>query len=358
MGFSIGAEGQTSGEVVFNTAMCFYQEILTDPGYGGQLLALTYPHIGNVGVNPEDAESGRIQAAGLIVKDVSPVVSSFRAAKSLSDYLKEENIVAIAGIDARRLTRILREKGAMGGAIVVGADENRALELARSARPLTGTDLASEAGTKESYEWTRTQWRLNEGYGELSDIRYRVVALDFGLKRNLLRKLAERGCHITVLPATSAAADVLALNPDGVFLTNGPGDPASCTYAIETVRELVERGIPVFGVCFGHLVLALASGARTFRKKSGQHGLNYPVKDLASQKVLITMQSHNFAVDSDSLPSSCRMTHIGLFDGTLQGFERTDRPAFGFQGHPGFIPDAGVEGDIFDRFISMMDKTK
>ena len=358
MGFSIGAEGQTSGEVVFNTAMSAYQEILTDPGYSNQLLAFTYPHIGNAGVNFEDVESDRIQAAGLIVKDVSLVVSSFRAKKSLQDYLKAENIVGITGVDTRRLTRILREKGSMGGAIVVGTDKNAALELARSARPLLGTDLVSGVSTREPYEWTQTIWRWNTGYGERSDARYRVVALDFGVRRNLLRELADRGCQITVLPATSTAADVLALNPDGVLLTNGPGDPEPCTYAINAVRELVDTGVPVFGVCLGYKILALASGAKTARMKFGQHGVNHPVRDLDNSRVLITAQNHSFAVDPDSLPSSCRVTHVALFDGTLQGFERTDRPAFGFQGVPEVAPGSGSVIDLYDRFISMMEETK
>ena len=357
-GYSVGADGQTTGEVVFNTAMTGYQEILTDPSYNHQIVALTYPHIGNTGVNPEDVESDRIQVAGLIVRDVPPRVSSFRATMSLPDYLRAGNIVAIAGIDTRKLTRILREKGSLGGAIVTGADETKALDLARSTRSLAGLDLASGISTQTPYEWTQTQWRRGEGYGEMRNPKFHVVAFDYGVKRNILRMLAERGCRVTVLPAKSTAAEAMAYNPDGFFLSNGPGDPEPCTYAIEAARELIGYGRPVFGICFGHQILGLASGARTVKMKFGHHGANHPVKDMDSSRVLITSQNHNFEVDAASLPANCRATHVSLFDGSLQGLERTDQPAFSFQGHPEASPGPGDVAYLFDRFISMMESAR
>ena len=357
-GYSIGADGETSGEVVFNTAMSGYQEILTDPSYMRQIVALTYPHIGNTGVNPEDVESERIQAAGLIVKDVPPLMSNFRATMTLPDYLKAEKTVAIAGIDTRKLTRILREKGSLGGAIVTGSDRQRALELAQSAPSLAGLDLASEISTKEPYEWTQAQWRLGEGYGEVPNPKFHVVAFDYGVKRNILRMLAERGCRITVLPAKSTAAQAISYNPDGFFLSNGPGDPEPCVYAIEATRVLIEHGRPVFGICFGHQILGLASGAKTVKMKFGHHGANHPVKDIDNGKVLITSQNHNFEVASESLPANCRATHVSLFDGSLQGMERTDRQVFSFQGHPEASPGPGDVAYLFDRFISMMEEAR
>lgn len=357
-GHSIGAEGQTSGEVVFNTSMSGYQEILTDPSYSNQIVTLTYPHIGNTGVNPEDVESTRIHAAGLIVKDVQPLTSNFRTTQSLPDYLKAGNIVAIAGIDTRKLTRLLREKGSQSGAIVTGTDEKAALELARSARQLAGLDLAQEVTTKEPYDWTEKQWRLGEGYGKLGDPKYHVVAFDYGVKRNILRMLAERGCRVTVLPAKATAKEALSYNPDGILLSNGPGDPNPCTYAIEAARELIEQGKPTLGICLGHQIMALASGAKTGKMKFGHHGANHPVQDLDTGKVLITSQNHGFAVDAQTLPPNCRITHRSLFDGTLQGFERTDKPAFCFQGHPEASPGPGDVDYLFDRFIGLMEKAK
>ncbi|NHZ79624.1 glutamine-hydrolyzing carbamoyl-phosphate synthase small subunit [Massilia sp. CCM 8695] len=362
-GFSIGAAGHTTGEVVFNTAMTGYQEILTDPSYSRQLVTLTYPHIGNTGVNPEDVEASKVHAAGLIIRDLPLLASNFRSTQSLSDYLKAENIVAISGIDTRKLTRLLREKGAQGGAILVGTQGNepsqvQALELARSFPGLAGMDLAKVVSTTAAYEFTETEWKLGEGYGKLADAlaapQFHVVAFDFGVKRNILRMLTERGCKVTVLPAQSSAADALALNPDGIFLANGPGDPEPCDYAIAASRELIERGIPTFGICLGHQIMALASGARTLKMKFGHHGANHPVQDLDSRKVMITSQNHGFAVDAQTLPANCRVTHVSLFDGSLQGFARTDKPAFCFQGHPEASPGPNDVAYLFDRFISMM----
>ncbi|MCE3608269.1 glutamine-hydrolyzing carbamoyl-phosphate synthase small subunit [Massilia sp. P8910] len=358
-GFSIGAAGHTTGEVVFNTAMTGYQEILTDPSYSRQLVTLTYPHIGNTGVNPEDVEASKVHAAGLIIRDLPLLASNFRSTQSLSDYLKAENIVAISGIDTRKLTRLLREKGAQGGAILVGTQGNepsqvQALELARSFPGLAGMDLAKVVSTTAAYEFTETEWKLGEGYGKLADAKFHVVAFDFGVKRNILRMLTERGCKVTVLPAQSSAADALALNPDGIFLANGPGDPEPCDYAIAASRELIERGIPTFGICLGHQIMALASGARTLKMKFGHHGANHPVQDLDSRKVMITSQNHGFAVDAQTLPANCRVTHVSLFDGSLQGFARTDKPAFCFQGHPEASPGPNDVAYLFDRFINMM----
>ncbi|MFZ6846414.1 glutamine-hydrolyzing carbamoyl-phosphate synthase small subunit [Undibacterium sp. RuTC16W] len=357
-GVSIGASGHTIGEVVFNTSMTGYQEILTDPSYSSQIVTLTYPHIGNTGVNSEDVESDKIHAAGLIIKDLPLLVSNFRSEQSLADYLKSQNIVAIAGIDTRKLTRILREKGAQGGAILVGNDAEKAIALAKSFPGLSGMDLAKVVSTTKSYNWTEAEWALGQGYGELADPQFHVVAFDFGVKRNILRMLAQRGCKVTVLPAQSSAADVLALNPDGVFLSNGPGDPEPCDYAIAAATELIEKGIPTFGICLGHQIMALASGAKTLKMKFGHHGANHPVQDLDTKQVLITSQNHGFAVDSASLPANCRVTHVSLFDGSLQGFARTDKPAFCFQGHPEASPGPHDIAYLFDRFTQLMSAAK
>ena len=358
-GISIGAAGHTTGEVVFNTAMTGYQEILTDPSYSRQIVTLTYPHIGNTGVNAEDVESTKVHAAGLIIRDLPLLASNFRSTQSLSDYLKAEGIVAIANIDTRKLTRILREKGAQSGAILVGTQGNepsqvQALELARSFPGLSGMDLAKVVSTTKAYEFTETEWQLGQGYGKLTDPKFHVVAFDYGVKRNILRMLAERGCKVTVLPAQSTAADALALNPDGIFLANGPGDPAPCDYAIAATKELIERGIPTFGICLGHQIMALASGAQTLKMKFGHHGANHPVQDLDSKQVMITSQNHGFAVDAQTLPANCRVTHVSLFDGSLQGFARTDKPAFCFQGHPEASPGPNDVSYLFDRFIGLM----
>ena len=358
-GRSVGSRGESVGEVVFNTAMTGYQEILTDPSYTRQIVTLTYPHVGNYGINAEDVEASKVHAAGLIIRDLPLLASNFRSTQSLSDYLKAENIVAIAGIDTRKLTRLLREKGAQSGAIVTGTQGNepsvsQALDLARSFPGLAGMDLAKVVSTKTAYEWTETEWALGEGYGTQSAPKFHVVAFDYGVKRNILRMLAQRGCKITVLPAQASAADALALNPDGIFLANGPGDPEPCDYAIAATRELIERGIPTFGICLGHQIMALASGAKTLKMKFGHHGANHPVQDLDSKQVLITSQNHGFAVDAATLPANCRVTHVSLFDGSLQGFQRTDKPAFCFQGHPEASPGPTDVSYLFDRFISMM----
>ncbi len=358
-GVSIGAAGHTCGEVVFNTAMTGYQEILTDPSYSRQIVTLTYPHIGNTGINAEDAESGRVQVAGLVIKNLPLLASNFRSTRSLSDYLKDENIVAIAGIDTRKLTRLLRERGAQSGAIVAGTDQaGHALTLARSFPGLSGVDLVRQVTTREPYEWRETEWVPGRGYGRLEQPRCRVVAIDYGVKRNILRMLAARGCQITVLPAHTSAAQALAHHPDGIFLGNGPGDPAPCDYAIGACRELIEHGIPTFGICFGQQIMALASGATTRKMKFGHHGANHPVQDLDSGHVMITSQNHGFAVDRESLPANCRVTHLSLFDGSLQGFARTDRPAFCFQGHPEGAPGPHDIGHLFDRFVTLMEKHK
>jgi carbamoyl-phosphate synthase small subunit len=358
-GFSIGAPGQTIGEVVFNTSITGYQEILTDPSYSRQIVTLTYPHIGNVGINREDVEATKIHAAGLIVKDVPLLTSNFRSMQTLPEYLKAEGVVAIAGIDTRKLTRILREKGAQNGAIVAGeSDVETALALARSFSGLSGMDLAKVVSTKQTYEWTETEWQLGKGYGKLESPKFHVVAFDYGVKRNILRMLAERGCKVTVLPAQSTAADALTLNPDGIFLANGPGDPEPCDYAIKATRELIDRGIPTFGICLGHQIMALASGAKTLKMKFGHHGANHPVQDLDTKQVMITSQNHGFAVDAATLPANCRVTHVSLFDGSLQGFARIDKPAFCFQGHPEASPGPCDVAPLFDRFVAMMEKHK
>ncbi|MBB3211199.1 carbamoyl-phosphate synthase small subunit [Herbaspirillum sp. Sphag1AN] len=366
LGVSIGAAGNvstTAGEVVFNTAMTGYQEILTDPSYSRQIVTLTYPHIGNTGVNTEDVEAAQVHAAGLIIKDLPRLTSNFRTKQSLSDYLQANNIVAIAGIDTRKLTRILREKGAQNGAIVAGEQDievakAKALELARAFPGLAGMDLAKVVSTKQAYNWTETEWKLGRGYGQQITPKFHVVAYDYGVKYNILRMLAERGCKVTVLPAQATAAEALALNPDGIFLSNGPGDPEPCDYAIAAAKELIERGIPTFGICLGHQIMALASGAKTLKMKFGHHGANHPVQDLASKQVLITSQNHGFAVDAATLPANCRVTHVSLFDGSLQGFARTDKPAFCFQGHPEASPGPHDIAPLFDQFVAMMEKKK
>jgi|TARA_R100000049_G_C1946610_1_gene92007 carbamoyl-phosphate synthase small subunit len=362
-GESIGADGQTIGEVVFNTAMTGYQEILTDPSYAKQIVTLTYPHVGNTGTTPEDAESWKVWAAGLVIRDLPLIASSWRDKQSLPDYLKANGTVAIAGIDTRRLTRILREKGAQDGCILAGDDatEEKALELARSFPGLKGMDLAKEVSVKERYEWRSNVWCLeNDGHAEVpaSELPYHVVAFDYGVKYNILRMLVARGCRVTVLPAQSPASDALALNPDGVFLANGPGDPEPCDYAIKAIQEVLETDIPVFGICLGHQLLALASGAKTVKMPNGHHGANHPVQDLDTGVVMITSQNHGFAVDEASLPSNLRATHKSLFDGTLQGIERTDKVAFSFQGHPEASPGPHDVAPLFDRFIDAMAKRR
>lgn len=357
-GQSIGAEGVTSGEVVFNTAMSGYQEILTDPSYCRQIVTLTYPHIGNTGCNAEDFESDANYAAGLVIRDLPPHASSWRMQEDLSSYLKKHGIVAIAGIDTRKLTRILREKGAQAGCILAGqVDEERALLLAQQFPGLAGMDLAKVVSAKAGYAWTEAEWTL-DGYEQGVAPRFHVVAYDFGVKRNILRMLAQRGCRLTVVPAQTPAADVLALKPDGIFLSNGPGDPEPCDYAITAIREFLERGVPIFGICLGHQLLALASGAKTLKMKFGHHGANHPVKDVDSGQVLITSQNHGFAVDADSLPKNLRVTHVSLFDGSLQGIARTDVPAFSFQGHPEASPGPHDVAYLFDRFLDTMTRAK
>jgi carbamoyl-phosphate synthase small subunit len=353
-GRSIGADGVTSGEVVFNTAMSGYQEILTDPSYSRQIVTLTYPHIGNTGCNAEDFESGANYAAGLVIRDLPLRASNWRSEEDLSSYLGKHGVVAIAGIDTRKLTRILREKGAQSGCIVTGeVDESKALAMARAFPGLAGMDLAKVVSAKEGYAWREAEWTLT-GYKQRAEDRFHVVAYDFGVKRNILRMLAERGVRLTVVPAQTPAAEVLALKPDGVFLSNGPGDPEPCDYAITAIREFLERGVPTFGICLGHQLLALASGARTLKMKFGHHGANHPVKDMDTGQVLITSQNHGFAVDADSLPKNLRATHVSLFDGSLQGIARTDVPAFSFQGHPEASPGPHDVAYLFDRFLDTM----
>jgi carbamoyl-phosphate synthase small subunit len=362
-GESIGADGQTIGEVVFNTAMTGYQEILTDPSYAQQIVTLTYPHIGNTGTTPEDAESDRVWAAGLVIRDLPLLASNWRCKQPLDEYLKENGTVAIAGIDTRRLTRILREKGAQNGCILAGADatEEKALELARSFPGLKGMDLAKAVSTQERYEWRSGMWTLEtDSHPEIpaAELPYHVVAYDYGVKRNILRMLVARGCRVTVLPAQASASEALALNPDGIFLSNGPGDPEPCDYAIQAIKDVLETDIPVFGICLGHQLLALASGAKTVKMPCGHHGANHPVQDLKTGVVMITSQNHGFAADADNLPSCLRATHKSLFDGTLQGIERTDKVAFGFQGHPEASPGPNDVAPLFDRFIAAMTARK
>ena len=359
-GHAAGANGETVGEVVFNTAMTGYQEILTDPSYARQMVTLTYPHVGNTGVNAEDAESRKVQAAGLIVRDVPRRASNWRCTESLSDYLKRHDVVAIAGIDTRRLTRILRVKGALSGCIVAGEqiDAEAALASARGFAGLNGMDLAKVVSTRESYVWNEGIYDLDRTAFNQPAKRFKVVAYDFGTKLNILRLLAEQGCEVTVVPAQTPAADVLAMKPDGVFLSNGPGDPAACDYAIEATRTFLEAKIPLFGICLGHQLMGLALGARTVKMKFGHHGANHPVKDLDDGRVLITSQNHGFAVDPATLPANTRVTHTSLFDGSLQGFALTDRPAFCFQGHPEASPGPLDVGYLFKRFAALMEEAR
>jgi carbamoyl-phosphate synthase small subunit len=353
-GTAIGASGSSVGEVVFNTSMTGYQEILTDPSYCRQIVTLTYPHIGNVGCNPEDVESRQVFASGLIIRDLSQTVSNFRATQSLPEYLKANNVVAIAGIDTRKLTRILRSKGAQSGCIATGDNVEAALAAARGFAGLAGMDLAQVVTCDKSYEWKQREWELGVGYRDVAESKFHVVAYDFGVKRNILRMLAERGCRITVVPAKTAAADVLALKPNGVFLSNGPGDPEPCDYAINATKKFLEAGVPLFGICLGHQILGLASGAKTVKMKFGHRGANHPVQDTHTKRVMITSQNHGFAVDAATLPKNARVTHVSLFDGTLQGFELTDKPAFCFQGHPEASPGPHDVDVLFDRFVAMM----
>ncbi|MDP2693287.1 MAG: glutamine-hydrolyzing carbamoyl-phosphate synthase small subunit [Gallionella sp.] len=376
-GVAIGASGSSIGEVVFNTSMTGYQEILTDPSYCKEIVTLTYPHIGNVGVNSEDVESRQVFASGLVIRDLSLTVSNFRSTQSLPDYLKANNVVAIAGIDTRKLTRILREKGAQNGCIATGTDEAAALAAARSFAGLAGMDLAKEVSCAEPYSWTQREWELGVGYkdrGARIEERAQngtagypsipdpqssllhVVAYDFGVKHNILRKLAERGCRITVVPAQTSAAEALALEPDGVFLSNGPGDPEPCDYAIAATRAFIAAGIPLYGICLGHQLMGLAVGAKTVKMKFGHRGANHPVQDMQSKRVMITSQNHGFAVDAATLPANARVTHVSLFDGTLQGFELTDKPAFCFQGHPEASPGPQDVDYLFDKFIDLMER--
>ena len=364
IGNSIGAQGTTVGEVVFNTSLTGYQEILTDPSYCQQIVTLTYPHIGNYGVNSEDVEADKIHAAGLIIKNLPLLASNFRSEQTLSEYLIAGNTVAIANIDTRKLTRLLRDQGAQNGAIVGLADGeavtpakiDEAIAAAKSAPSMKGLDLAKVVTTDKSYAWAETEWKLGQGYGKLEAPKFKVVAYDFGVKKNILRMLAERGCDVTVVPAQTPAKDVLAMNPDGVFLSNGPGDPAPCDYAIAAAQDIMAAKTPLFGICLGHQIMALASGAKTFKMQNSHHGANHPVKDLDSGRVSITSQNHGFAVELDSLPANVRATHISLFDGTLQGLERTDVPAFCFQGHPEASPGPNDIGYLFDRFTALMEK--
>jgi carbamoyl-phosphate synthase small subunit len=353
-GISIGAQGHAVAEVVFNTAMTGYQEILTDPSYSGQIVTLTYPHIGNTGINLEDVESTKIHAAGLIVRNCPARLSNFRSTQSLPDYLKSQGIVAIAEIDTRKLTRILREGGAQGGCIFVGDDADQALKLAKAFPGMSGQDLAKVVSATKNANWTESTWQLGVGYGKNDSQTPHVVAYDFGVKSNILRLLAERGCRITVVPAQTTAEQVLALKPDGVFLSNGPGDPDPCDYAIAATKVFLERKLPTFGICLGHQIMGLAVGAKTLKMKTGHHGSNHPVQDLATGRVFITAQNHGFAVDAKTLPANARVTHISLFDGTLQGFELTDRPAFCFQGHPEASPGPHDIVVLFDQFMSLM----
>jgi len=357
-GESIGVSGESVGEVVFNTSMTGYQEILSDPSYARQIITLTYPHIGNTGANSEDMEAERVHATGLVIRELPVRLSNFRSTESLPEFLRRHKIVAISGIDTRRLTRVLREKGAQNGCIVAvekgKPDKKVALEAARSFPGLKGMDLAKVVSTRKPYDWDEGVWALGQGHARIENPRFHVVAFDFGVKRNILRMLASRGCRISVVPAQTSASDVLALRPDGIFLSNGPGDPEPCTYAIEAIRSLVDSGIPVFGICLGHQLLGLASGARTVKMKFGHHGANHPVLDVDSGRVMITSQNHGFAVDAASLPANLRVTHKSLFDGSIQGLARTDKPAFCFQGHPEASPGPHDVAPLFDRFVEMM----
>ncbi|MBP9870712.1 MAG: glutamine-hydrolyzing carbamoyl-phosphate synthase small subunit [Nitrosomonas sp.] len=361
-GVSIGVAGIRTGEVAFNTAMTGYQEILTDPSYCQQIITLTYPHIGNTGTNLEDFESGNINkvyAAGLVIRDLPLMASSHRKTQTLSEFLTDQNVVAIAEIDTRKLTRILREKGAQSGCIMAGEiNEDKALQTARAFPGLAGMDLAKVVSCQQSYTWTEGEWSLESGYSTRENPKYHVAAFDFGIKRTILRKLAQRDCKVTVFPAQTTADEILAIQPDGVFLSNGPGDPEPCDYAIEATRALLKKNIPIFGICLGHQLLGLATGARTIKMKFGHHGANHPVQDINSGKVIITSQNHGFAVDIGTLPENARITHVSLFDGSLQGFELSDKPAFCFQGHPEASPGPHEADYLFDRFINMMQRYK
>jgi len=361
-GVSIGVAGIRAGEVAFNTAMTGYQEILTDPSYCQQIITLTYPHIGNTGINLEDFESGNIDkvyAAGLVIRDLPLMASSHRKTQTLPEFLADQNVVAIAEIDTRKLTRILREKGAQSGCIMAGEiNEDKALQTARAFPGLAGMDLAKVVSCQQSYTWTEGEWSLESGFSSRENPKYHVAAFDFGIKRTILRKLAQRDCKVTVFPAQTTADEILAIQPDGVFLSNGPGDPEPCDYAIEATRELLKKNIPIFGICLGHQLLGLATSARTIKMKFGHHGANHPVQDINSGKVIITSQNHGFAVDIDTLPENARITHVSLFDGSLQGFELRDKPAFCFQGHPEASPGPHEADYLFDRFINMMQRYK
>ncbi|PTQ77957.1 carbamoyl-phosphate synthase small subunit [Nitrosomonas oligotropha] len=361
-GVSIGIEGINTGEVAFNTAMTGYQEILTDPSYCQQIITLTYPHIGNTGTNPEDFESGNIDkvyAAGLVIRDLPLMASSFRKTRTLPEFLQEQNVVAIAEIDTRKLTRILREKGAQAGCIMAGdIDEEKALQAARAFPGLAGMDLAKVVSCRQPYTWTEGEWSLESGLRTQDNPRFHVAAFDFGIKRTILRKLAQRGCKVTVFPAQTPVEEILKAQPDGIFLSNGPGDPEPCDYAISATQALLQKNIPLFGICLGHQLLGLASGARTIKMKFGHHGANHPVQDVANGKVIITSQNHGFAVDIDTLPATARITHVSLFDGSLQGFELTDKPAFCFQGHPEASPGPHEADYLFDKFVAMMQHYK
>lgn len=356
-GTAVGAFGITSGEVVFNTAITGYQEILTDPSYCRQIVTMTYPHIGNTGANAEDIESDKVYAAGLVIRDLPLLASSWRKNQDLSSYLRAQNVVAIADIDTRKLTRMLREKGAQDGCIMAGnIDETVALKAAREFPGLADMDLAKVVSTQSPYQWNEMTWTLGRGYGQQESPKYHVVAFDYGVKRNILRKLSGRGCRVTVLPAQATAKQALELKPDGVFLSNGPGDPGPCDYAIRAIRELLAAGVPLFGICLGHQLLALASGAKTMKMKFGHHGANHPVQDLDTGRVMITSQNHGFAVDAQTLPANARITHVSLFDASLQGFTLTNRPAFCFQGHPEASPGPHDMDYLFDRFVALIEK--
>lgn len=361
-GVSIGIDGIKAGEVAFNTAITGYQEILTDPSYCQQIITLTYPHIGNTGINPEDFESGninKVHAAGLVIRDLPLMASSFRKTHTLSEFLHEQGVVAIAEIDTRKLTRILREKGAQSGCIMAGeVNEEKALQTAREFPGLSGMDLAKVVSCRQSYTWTEGEWSLESGFQTPENFQLHVAAFDFGIKRTILRKLAQRGCKVTVFPAQTSANEILATQPDGVFLSNGPGDPEPCDYAISATQSLLKSNIPIFGICLGHQLLGLASGARTVKMKFGHHGANHPVQDIVSGKVIITSQNHGFSVDADTLPATARITHVSLFDGSLQGFELIDKPAFCFQGHPEASPGPHEADYLFDKFINMMQRHK
>ena len=358
-GISIGASGFTVGEVVFNTSMTGYQEILTDPSYTKQIVTLTYPHIGNYGTNQEDVESGKVSAAGLVIRDLPLLESNFRSNQNLSDYLLNQNIVAIADIDTRKLTRILREKGAQAGCLMAGdLDESKALDLAQSFPGLAGMDLAKVVSCQSAYDFTEGEWQLSKGYVGNDNPKFHVVAYDYGVKRNILRMLVSRGCRVTVLPAQASAEEALKYQPDGIFLSNGPGDPEPCDYAIKAIKTLLDKGIPTFGICLGHQLLALASGAKTMKMKFGHHGANHPVQDVVTKKVYITSQNHGFAADEKTLPRNVKVTHVSLFDGSLQGIALTDKPAFSFQGHPEASPGPTEMSYLFDQFIELMQERK